>query len=53
VSQVRFYSTLQQDAAGLAGRYDDHDLALIVDYLTRANDILHDAGNAAARAKPA
>ena len=48
-----FYSTLQHDAAQLTGRYDDHDLALIVDYLTRANDILRDAGNAAARAKPA
>jgi DNA-binding MarR family transcriptional regulator len=48
-----FYSTLQHDAAQLTARYDDHDLALIVDYLTRANDILRDAGNAAAGAKPA
>lgn len=47
-----FYSTLQHDAAYLADRYDDHDLALIVDYLTRANDILRDAGSAAAGEKP-
>jgi DNA-binding MarR family transcriptional regulator len=45
-----FYSTLQHDAAQLTDRYDDHDLALIVEYLTCANDILHDAGSAAAGA---
>jgi DNA-binding MarR family transcriptional regulator len=48
-----FYSTLQRDAAELTGRYDDHDLALIVEYLTRANDILRDAGRTAAGTKPA
>jgi hypothetical protein len=48
-----FYSTLQRDAAELTGRYDDHDLALIVEYLTCANDILRDAGHTAAGTKPA
>jgi DNA-binding MarR family transcriptional regulator len=45
-----FYSALQNDAAALTGGYDDRDLALIVDYLTRANDILRHAGSAAAAA---
>ncbi|HEY7143146.1 MAG TPA: MarR family transcriptional regulator [Streptosporangiaceae bacterium] len=45
-----FYAALRQDAAELTGRYDDRDLALIVDYLTRANDILGDAGSAVAAA---
>ena len=48
-----FYFTLQRDVAELTDRYDDHDLALIVDYLTCANDILRDAGNAAAAASKA
>jgi DNA-binding MarR family transcriptional regulator len=47
------YSTLQQDAAELTGSYDDRDLALIVDYLTRANGILRDASNTIAGAKHA
>ena len=48
-----FYSTLHEDAAELNSRYNNHDLAMIVEYLTRANDIIHDAGNAAAGVKPA
>jgi DNA-binding MarR family transcriptional regulator len=48
-----FYSTLQHDAAELTSRYDDHELALIVDYLTQANDILSEAGAAAAGARQA
>jgi len=42
-----FYSTLWQAGAELTDCYDDRDLALIVDYLTRANDLLRDAGQAA------
>jgi DNA-binding MarR family transcriptional regulator len=48
-----FYSTLRQAGAELTDCYDDRDLALIVDYLTRANDILRDAGSMAAGAAPA
>jgi len=48
-----FYSTLRQDVAELTDGYDDRDLALIVDYLTRANDILRDASNAVAGATQA
>jgi DNA-binding MarR family transcriptional regulator len=48
-----FYSMLRHDAAELSDRYDDHDLALIVEYLTRVNDILRDAASAAAGTTPA
>jgi DNA-binding MarR family transcriptional regulator len=44
-----FYATLRQEAADLSSRYDDRDLALILDYLTRANDMLRDASDAVAR----
>jgi DNA-binding MarR family transcriptional regulator len=47
-----FYAALHQDSAELFGRYDDHDLALIVEFFTRANDILSAAGSAAAGVKP-
>jgi DNA-binding MarR family transcriptional regulator len=43
-----FYSTLRRAAAELTDRYDNRDLALIVDYLACANDIVREAGNAAA-----
>jgi DNA-binding MarR family transcriptional regulator len=37
-----FYAPLQQHAAEIAEHYTERDLAVIVDYLTRSNDMLRD-----------
>jgi DNA-binding MarR family transcriptional regulator len=42
LEMAAFYAPLQQRGAEIAQRYSDSELALIVDYVTRSNDMLND-----------
>ena len=46
------YAAVQQGAEGILADYDDHDLALISQYLRRSNDMLHQAATELLRHRP-